>query len=115
MNPSDGTSVPSSVTSGGSDQIVTSEPEEVGDLNAMPGPSVGGGHEKTASKLAYSFSAAIFVVFLLHTSTVFCFARHLQPELALEAINHVFSTWVPVFSGIVSAAVTYYFTQNRRR
>jgi hypothetical protein len=118
MKPSEenGTLAPGSVPSSGEERIITSPPEEVGDLTSSASSFIGEEHhQKTASKLAYAFSIALFVVFLLHTFIVYLFARRLQPEPALEAIGHVFSTWIPVFSGIVSAAVTYYFTQNRRQ
>jgi hypothetical protein len=93
-------------------------PEEIKDFSTAKGPSKSSAevdlhHAKAAAKLAYIFAAAIFSMFLMNFGAVVYFT-HSQPKDALDAIDHVFATWTPIFSGFVASAVTFYYTQNKR-
>jgi len=67
---------------------------------------------KTTKQLAMLFFGALFVVFLAHVACVLVLA-HNKPN-SVDEISRVFNVWVPVFSGLVGAAATFYFTQTRR-
>jgi len=58
------------------------------------------------------FFGALFVVFFAHVTCVLVLA-HNKPN-SVDEISRVFNVWVPVFSGLVGAAATFYFTQTRR-
>jgi hypothetical protein len=67
---------------------------------------------KTTKQLAFTFFIALFAVFAAHVSCVMALA-HNKPS-SVDEITRVFNVWVPVFSGLVGAVATFYFTQMRR-
>lgn len=67
---------------------------------------------KTTKQLAFTLLVALFVVFAAHVVSVLALAQQ-RPD-SVDQINRVFNVWIPVFSGLVGAAATFYFTQNRR-
>jgi hypothetical protein len=67
---------------------------------------------KTTKTLALLFFGALFIVFAAHVTCVLVLA-HNKPD-SVDEITRVFNVWVPVFSGLVGAAATFYFTQLRR-
>ncbi len=69
-------------------------------------------HAKTTKQLAFLFFGALFVVFAAHVTCILVLA-HNKPN-SVDEISRVFNVWVPVFSGLVGAAATFYFTQVRR-
>jgi hypothetical protein len=100
------------------------EPEDSGDRNIieevesprhLPGGPVFSPEEhraKTTKQLALLFFGALFVVFAAHVVSVLVLANS-KPN-SVEEITRVFNVWIPVFSGLVGAAATFYFTQTRR-
>jgi hypothetical protein len=88
--------------------------EEVDRPSRSPGPGFSPEEHRarTTSKLAFSFFAALFVVFAAHVTCILVLA-HNKPN-SVDEISRVFNVWVPIFSGLVGAAATFYFTQIRR-
>ena len=89
--------------------------EEVEAPRLLPGRPVFSPEEhraKTTKQLALLFFAALFVVFAAHVTCILVLA-HNKPN-SVDEISRVFNVWVPVFSGLVGAAATFYFTQVRR-
>ena len=88
--------------------------EEVEKPSRLPGPGFSPEEHraKTTKQLAFLFFAALFIVFAAHVMCVFLLA-HERPD-SVDQITRVFNIWVPVFSGLVGAAATFYFTQTRR-
>ena len=50
---------------------------------------------------------------LLHYSAVVTLELVGKPE-AVKSLEPIFNAWLPVMSGLVGAAVTFYFTRERR-
>lgn len=69
--------------------------------------------DKTARTLAIGCFAALCVVFLINYISVFWLAYRNRTD-AIQHVNRIFSTWVPIFAGLVGSAATFYFTQERR-
>ena len=67
----------------------------------------------TARNIAYALVAILGVSVLLHYLVISLTSLPPQSELRLEAYKSAFNAWLPVASGLVSAAVTYYFTRDR--
>jgi hypothetical protein len=88
--------------------------EEIKDPRLSPGPvfSAEEHRAKTTRTLALLFFLALFVVFAAHVTCILVLA-HNKPN-SVDEISRVFNVWVPVFSGLVGAAATFYFTQARR-
>jgi hypothetical protein len=92
-------------------------PEKMGDISTAPAPSESKKdeiHAKAGATLAKIFASALFVMFLMNFGVVVWFSHGQPVKDSLEAVNHVFSTWIPIFSGFVASAATFYYTQNRR-
>ena len=97
--------------------VVNEEPEDVSDFKKAPGPVDSGvdlEHAKAAKNLAYIFAAALAVMFLMNIGAVVWLTWGQPVKESLEPVNHVFSIWIPIFSGFVASAVTFYYTQNKR-
>ncbi len=92
----------------------TSPIEEVENPRLSPGPifSPEEHRARVTSRLAFLFFGALFVVFAAHVTCILVLA-HNEPN-SVDEISRVFNVWVPVFSGLVGAAATFYFTQVRR-
>jgi hypothetical protein len=89
--------------------------EEVHAPRLLPGRPVFSPEEhraRTTRTLAFLFFGALFVVFAAHVTCILVLA-HNKPN-SVDEISRVFNVWVPVFSGLVGAAATFYFTQLRR-
>ena len=67
----------------------------------------------TARNIAYALVAILGVSVLLHYFLISFTALPAESPLRLEAYKAAFNAWLPVASGLVSAAVTYYFTRDR--
>lgn len=55
---------------------------------------------------------SLVLILILHYGLIFALEWHGKPSGTLESI---FNAWLPVLSGLVSAAVTYYFAREQRR
>src|SRR5271163_4829745 len=86
-------------------------PEEISSFRQPPG-FIEIHKAKTAGQLAMLAFLALLLMFVAHFVTILLLARG-KPD-AIEQVNRVFSTWVPVMAGIVGSAATFYFTQERR-
>jgi hypothetical protein len=69
--------------------------------------------DKTARALALASFLVLCVVFGVHYASIFYLAMKNRPD-AIEHVNRIFSTWIPIFSGLVGSAATFYFTRDRR-
>ncbi len=67
----------------------------------------------TARNIAYALVAILGASVLLHYLVISFTALPAESPLRLEAYKAAFNAWLPVASGLVSAAVTYYFTRDR--
>jgi len=68
----------------------------------------------TARNIAYALVAILGVSVLLHYAVIsFTHLPADKIDQRLEAYKAAFNAWLPVASGLVSAAVTYYFTRDR--
>ncbi len=79
----------------------------------QPLPSTEIHKAKTARALAIASFGALCLVFLINYASVFWLAYHNRAD-AIEHVDRIFSTWVPIFAGLVGSAATFYFTQERR-
>jgi hypothetical protein len=88
--------------------------EEVEIPDQAPGPRFSQEeHRAKATKLlALLLFWALIVLFAAHFSSVVWLA-HDKPN-SVEEVTRVFSTWIPVFSGLFGSAATFYFTQGRK-
>ena len=67
----------------------------------------------TARNIAYALVAILGTSVLLHYLVISLTPLPEKSELRLKAYEAAFNAWLPVASGLVSAAVTYYFTRDR--
>jgi hypothetical protein len=88
--------------------------EEVENPRLSPGPIFSSEEHRarTTRELALLFFGALFLVFAAHVTCVLVLA-HNKPN-SVDEISRVFNVWVPIFSGLVGATATFYFTQVRR-
>jgi len=68
--------------------------------------------ETTARTLALSLVAILALSGLMHYVGVFVLVLA-DKTAAVEELNRFFHAWLPVISGLVGSAVTYYFTKER--
>jgi hypothetical protein len=69
---------------------------------------------KVVSPLALTLTGCLFLMFVLHLGTVAWFSLGLEHKDSLEAVNHVFSTWIPIFEGYATSVVAYFYAPRRR-
>ena len=65
----------------------------------------------TARWLAYALVSILAGSFLIHYGVMAWLASQ-DKIAALEIVESVFSTWLPVISGLAGAVVTYFFTRE---
>lgn len=67
---------------------------------------------QTTKMLAYVLVGILALSFVLHYAamTFLLFSNRMD---GVEALNTIFTTWLPVISGLASSAVTYYFTREK--
>tara|TARA_Y100000310_G_scaffold337209_1_gene423688 strand:+ start:3729 stop:3992 length:264 start_codon:yes stop_codon:yes gene_type:complete len=68
-------------------------------------------YARTTSKIAFLLIWIFIITFAIHYACIFTLSL-LGKELAIEAIAQLFGMWLPVVSGFVGGAVTYYFTKR---
>lgn len=69
-------------------------------------------HAVTASWLAYLLLGILVASFVVHYFAVILLSLYEKQE-AVKALSSLFGTWLPVMSGFVGGAVTYYFTREQ--
>jgi hypothetical protein len=67
----------------------------------------------TSRRLAYSLVCILGGTVLVHYATVLILVLKGKPE-AIQNLNQIFNVWLPVIASLVSAAVTYYFTREKK-
>jgi hypothetical protein len=67
----------------------------------------------TARKLAYVLVAMLGVSWILHYIAMAICEWHGNHDAA-ENLSKDFSSWLPIISGLVGGAVTYYFTRESK-
>ena len=67
----------------------------------------------TARNIAYALVVILGASVFLHYVVISLTPLPAESALRLEAYKAAFNAWLPVASGLVSAAVTYYFTRDR--
>lgn len=92
---------------------IEEEPSESVDGFRQPLGSAPTHKDKTARTLAIACFAALCLVFLINYATVFWLAYRNRTD-AIQHVDRIFSTWVPIFAGLVGSAATFYFTQGHR-
>ncbi len=65
----------------------------------------------TARWLAYALVSILAGSFFIHYGVMAWLASQ-DKTTALEIVESVFSTWLPVISGLTGAVVTYFFTRG---
>ena len=66
----------------------------------------------TARRLAYWLVVVLGATMLVHYSSVMFLEIQGKHE-AVESLNSIFHAFLPVISGLVGGATTYYFTQKK--
>ena len=69
-------------------------------------------HAVTASWLAYLLLSILVISFVVHYAAIILLSLYEKTE-AVEALSLLFGSWLPVMSGFVGGAVTYYFTREQ--
>ena len=69
-------------------------------------------HAVTASRLANWLLGILVISFVVHYAAIVLLSLYEKKE-AVEALSSLFATWLPVMSGFVGGAVTYYFTREQ--
>jgi len=67
---------------------------------------------KMASYLAFILVAILFLTLLLHYFATLILSCYGQAE-TVQVLGEVFDKWLPVITGFVGGAVTYYFTKEK--
>jgi len=69
-------------------------------------------HAVTASRLAFLLVWVLVLSFVLHYSAIIILGVYGKAE-TVETLSSLFGVWLPVMSGFVGGAVTYYFTREK--
>jgi len=69
-------------------------------------------HAVTASRLAFLLVWVLILSFVLHYSAIIALSAMGKKE-TVDALSSLFGVWLPVMSGFVGGAVTYYFTREQ--
>lgn len=67
---------------------------------------------KTTKLITILFLSLPCAAFAAHLTIILLLA-HNKPNL-IDDVSRVFTTWVPIFTGFVGPAATFYFTHERR-
>jgi len=68
---------------------------------------------QTAKLLALTLVWILAITIFIHYSTTALLSYASRTD-AVESLNKIFNGWLPVISGLVGAATTYYFTRDRQ-
>lgn len=67
---------------------------------------------KTASYLAFMLVAILVITLILHYIATLILSCYGQAE-TVKVVCEIFNKWLPVITGFVGGAVTYYFTKEK--
>lgn len=70
-------------------------------------------HAETASHLASILAWVLVLTFVAHYVAITCFSWA-GKNSTVDALSSLYGIWLPVISGFVGGAVTYYFTKERK-
>lgn len=71
-------------------------------------------HAETARGLAFLLVWVLVVSFILHYLAIVVLSW-MEKASAVDTLSSLFGVWLPVISGFVGGAVTYYFTKERQQ
>ena len=71
-------------------------------------------HAQTASKLAFILVWVLVISFVAHYIAIGILSWKGKSD-SVELLSSLFGIWLPVISGFVGGAVTYYFTKERKQ
>lgn len=71
-------------------------------------------HAVTASRLAFLLVWVLVLSFVLHYLSIVVLSAYGNAG-AVKELSSLFGVWLPVMSGFVGGAVTYYFTREESR
>lgn len=97
-------------------QVFTDDLVEAGsvDLDENPPRFEEAKHRaRTASCLAYILVIALIATQVLHYVAIAIVTYRGDQEIA-EILSRVFDKWLPIISGLVGGAITYYFTKEAK-
>lgn len=69
-------------------------------------------HAETASWIANCLLGVLVVSFVVHYIAIIVLSL-CEKTKAVEALSSLYGNWLPVMSGFVGGAVTYYFTRGQ--
>ncbi len=69
-------------------------------------------HAVTATRLAFLLVWVLVLSFVLHYTAIVILGVYGKTE-TVETLSSLFGVWLPVMSGFVGGAVTYYFTREK--
>jgi hypothetical protein len=69
-------------------------------------------HADTTRRLAYWLVIVLGGSIVIHYATVLVLEMYGYHK-AVESLEKIFNSWLPVISGLVGAATTYYFTKGK--
>jgi len=67
---------------------------------------------ETTRRLAYVLIGILAFTFIIHYAII-SIMLFTQRTYGVDPLNSIFTTWLPVISGLASSAVTYYFTREK--
>ncbi len=100
----------------------SNEHEEVGDILKDAGevpdreilePELKKHREDTARALAIGLVSMLGLSFLIHYAALIFLYWNQKPDVA-DKLSTFMNAWLPVVSGLVGSATTYYFTKQRQ-
>lgn len=96
-----------------SEQIIEGgEIQEIGDTDVKIDPIVRQ-KAKTTRTLAYVLVGILGASVLLHYIAVIVILVNTENQALIDTIDGIFSSWLPVISGLTGSAITYYFTREK--
>jgi len=93
---------------------ITIEGGDITELNSAPYKIDDLKKQKAATTraLAYLLVIILFLSVVIHYGMVAWFLSNEKKDVTVE-LSTIFSTWLPVISGLAGSAVTYYFAQEK--
>jgi hypothetical protein len=68
---------------------------------------------KTTRTLAYLLVATLGISVALHYGAVILILVRTENQALIDTLDGIFSSWLPVISGLTGSAVTYFFTREK--
>jgi len=94
------------------DEEITIEGGEIKELDVYKIDPLKKQRAATTRALAYLLVAILFLSVVIHYGMVAWLLSNGKKDVTVE-LSTIFSTWLPVISGLAGSAVTYYFAQEK--